>query len=54
MTYNELCSRQATGDAEKDADTDDKSNPYMSPFSRQHKKRHNLVKMQARVIGLGQ
>jgi hypothetical protein len=44
----ELCSGQALGDADADndadADTDadtadaaDKSNPYMSPFSRRHK-----------------
>ena len=34
----ELCSGQATGDADADADTDadaaDKSNPYMSTFSK--------------------
>jgi hypothetical protein len=44
----DLCSGQALGDADADTDDDadndndaaDKSNPYMSPFSRRHKKQH--------------
>jgi hypothetical protein len=43
----ELCSGQALGDADDDADADtdaadaaDKSNPYMSPFQGDTKRRH--------------
>jgi hypothetical protein len=32
----DLCSGQALGDADNDNGAADKSNPYMSPFSRRH------------------
>jgi hypothetical protein len=32
LKVTELCSGQALGDADNDADTADKSYPYMSPF----------------------